>query len=97
MIYYKRLSKSVKKILRPLASKLTPEGRNGLVNILHVLVLSPVRLDEDAVDSFEANDFVTLPHGFEHARQAKIFGASQDPFAGADNELKCVVGEGVMA
>lgn len=46
------------------------------VDVLHVLLLSPVRLDENAVDGVEPDGLGSLPDGFKHAGQAQIFCSS---------------------
>ena len=53
-------------------------------------------LDEDAVDLFEVHDAGLIADGFDERAQAEIAGASQQAFAGADDEREGFGGEGVV-
>jgi hypothetical protein len=54
-------------------------------------------LDEDAVDLFEVHHAGLIADGFDERTQAEIAGASQQAFAGADDEREGFLGEGVVA
>ena len=74
-----RLSKSVVQSPSVLwRHNTTPEVKTGLVDILQVLLLSPVGLDQDAVDGFDADDLVARADRLEHAGEAKVLGAPED-------------------
>jgi len=50
-----------------------------------VLIFSPVRLDEDAVDPLEVHDAGLVASGLEERAQAQVAGAAQAALAGADD------------
>jgi len=53
-------------------------------------------LDEDAVDLFEVHDAGLVAHGFDEAADAQVAGATQQAFAGADDQCECFGREGVV-
>jgi hypothetical protein len=54
-------------------------------------------LNEDAVDLFEIDDAGLVADGFDERSQAKVAGAAQHAFAGADNEGEGLGREAVVA
>ena len=54
-------------------------------------------LNEDAVDLFEVHNAGMVSDGFDEGSQAEIAGASQQTFAGTDDEGQGFRGEGVVA
>lgn len=56
-----------------------------------------MRLKEDAVDLFEANDVFAVPDGFEHGGEADVAQPAQDALGGADHEGDGVLGEDIVA
>jgi hypothetical protein len=53
-------------------------------------------LDENAVDLFEVHNAGLVADGFDERTQAQVTGASQQTFAGADDEGQGFRGEGVV-
>jgi hypothetical protein len=55
-----------------------------------------VGLDEDAVDVFEVHDAGLVAHRFDERTEAQVAGATQEPFAGADDQREGLGGERVV-
>jgi len=53
-------------------------------------------LDEDAVDLFEVHDARLVADGFDERAQTEIAGATQEAFAGTDDEGEGIGREGVV-
>jgi hypothetical protein len=68
----------------------------GRVSVRQVEFLAPVRLEQDAVDLFELDDFGAIAHGLEQRAEAEVSGFAQAAFRGADDEAERVIGEGAV-
>ncbi len=67
----------------------------------NVLLLPPMRLEEDAVDLPQVDDAHAITDRLEEAGDAEVPGAAKDALAGADDEVerlgsKDAVGSGAM-
>src|SRR6266566_8378763 len=61
-----------------------------------VIVFPPMRLNEDVIDLLEINDAGLVAHRFNEGAQAKVAGAAQKPFAGADDQREGFGREGIV-
>jgi YD repeat-containing protein len=62
-----------------------------------IAVLSPVGLDEHAVDLLDVNGAGLRAHGFDECGQAEVAGAAQEAFGSAHHEGEGVLREGVVS
>ena len=62
-----------------------------------VAVISPVGLNEDAVDLLEIDGADLVAHRFDQRAEAQIAGAPQQAFGGADEESQGLRAESVVA
>ena len=59
-------------------------------------VMPPVRLHKYGVDLFEIDNFSLVPNGFDQRSDAEVFDGSQCSFGEAEDEIDCLVGEGLV-
>jgi hypothetical protein len=60
------------------------------------MVVAPMRLEEDAVDLLEIHHASLIPDGFEQGAQAEVASATQEAFAGANDQRQGLGGESVV-
>ena len=58
--------------------------------------MPPVRLHKYGVDLFEIDNFSLVPNGFDQRPDAEVFDGSQGSFGEAEDEIDCLVGEGLV-
>jgi len=59
-------------------------------------MISPMRLNEDAIDLLEVNFLGLVPNRFQKSREAKIAETTQDAFRGANDQGQSFIGKSIV-
>jgi len=73
-----------------------PVGVNHGLDRFAAGVVPPVGLHEHCVDLFEVHGSGAVAHGLDERAGAEVSNGPQDAFGDAQDEVECVVGEGVV-
>ena len=65
--------------------------------MVEVIFISPMGLQEDAVDLFECDGFGLIADGLQHGTDTEVPGLADDPVGGSGDEVEGLVGEGVVS
>ena len=57
---------------------------------------TPMRLEQDAIDVRQIDDFAAGPDGFQERCDAKVAGATQVALGGADDQIERFRGKGAV-